>query len=47
MTKIQWGQNSVLGNKELMMKGVPVLLSMGQPDFDSDFAAYPEFGSYL
>lgn len=47
MTSIQWGQNSVLGNADLMMRGVPVLESIGQADFDSVFNAYPEFGTYV
>jgi hypothetical protein len=47
MTQLQWGQNSVLGNAELMMMEVPVLESMGQPIFDNVFVAYPEFGTYL
>lgn len=47
MTQIQWGQNSVLGDETLMMMGVPVLESMGEPVFDDIFVAYPEFGTYL
>lgn len=47
MTQIQWGQNSLLGNAELMMMEVPVLESMGEPIFDNVFVAYPEFGTYL
>jgi len=30
-----------------MMKGVPALLSIGEPEFDSVFLAYPEFGTFL
>jgi hypothetical protein len=29
MAQIQWGQNSVLGDPELMMMGVPPLQSIG------------------
>jgi hypothetical protein len=47
LTQIQWGQNSVLGNPNIMMQDVPVLQSIGQKDFDSVFNAYPEFGVYL
>lgn len=47
MTQIQWGQNSVLGDETLMMKGVPALESIGESMFDSTFVAYPEFGTYV
>lgn len=47
MTQIQWGQNSVLGDPDLMMMGVPALESIGQSDFDSIFNAYPEFGTFV
>lgn len=30
-----------------MMNGVPVLESIAEPEFDSIFNAYPEFGTFV